>query len=142
MPTGSAHTLKRRITHTFLDTATMTSSGTTTGSGTYDCSEFNKFNLYVHLTKTEYPTGSVQVKVQFAQSGSTATFFDYQNGPFGYMLWNEAAIPTAGLFAATKGECIGTSMKVSLIGTSGSSQYDTIGSTHYFTGNIFADFKK
>ena len=125
-------------TNTFIEDEVLNSDGDSATSPVYDCRLRRKFLLYVQIVETGDPADStVQIKVQFSDTPA-GPFHDYQNGPFGYMLWEEDAIPAGavGLVVCTEGGCVGKFMRVyieSAIGT-------TLDVDNYFTVTIKADF--
>lgn len=109
-------------------------------SDDFECKKYRRFLLHVHLVKHGDPADStVEIKVQFYHKAE-GLWSDYQNGPFGFMLWEEDAIPSgdAGLNVATSGLCIGSQIRIQLVADKPAGA--TLDATNYFTATVSAEF--
>ena len=128
----------KKTQQTFIDRKVLNEDGAAEISSPVDCGPYRKFQLLVRIVETGDPADStVQVVVKFADE-KDRVYHDYQNGPFGFMLWEEDAIPAGdeGLLVATSGDCVGKTMKVYVVAKKGV----TLDATNYFTVTIKAHF--
>lgn len=127
-----------KVTQTFIAVERLYSDGASKLSDAFHCEKYSKLLLYVQIVETGDPADSiVQIKVRFSDS-EDGQYYDYQTGPFGYMLWEEDAIPSGavGLMVCTSGDCVGKYMKVYIEAAVGA----TLNATNYFTVTVKADF--
>lgn len=128
----------QKVSHSFIEDEVLDSDGDNKLSDAFDARDFRKMLLYVQIVETGDPADStVQIVVKHCDT-EDGVYKDLQNGPFGFMLWEEDAIPsgTTGLVVATVGDCVGKYMKVYIVARVGV----TLNAANYFKVTVKADF--
>jgi len=98
--------LVARTTHTFVPVTTFDDDPTFYTSTSLDVSAYRRFELLITLSVVLAPTDIV-IRVQF--SDDNITFYDYMNGPFGDIRYED----TAGTKTESiSGECVANYMRV------------------------------
>lgn len=117
--------LVARTTHAFVTTITFDDDPTTYTATGIDVSAYRDFLLLVNVAVVDTPTDIV-IRVQFSDDGST--YYNYMNGPFGDLRYEDAA---GAKLEAIAGKCIAQYMRVYVAATG-------TGSTHKFTLTVKA----
>lgn len=131
-------TRPEKAAHRFFDRKVLNADAMIEHSTPFSVAAYRKFALHVHILETGTPSDStVQIIVQFYNKEADE-WSDYMNDAFGYMIWEEDAIPAGekGLSVVTQGECVSRKMRVKLISAKGT----TLDATNYFTVSVDADF--
>lgn len=132
--------IRTKDSHTFISGEVLDSDGDSKLSNVFNCKKYSKFLLYVQIVEIGNPADStVQIKVKFSDS-ENGQYHDYMNGPFGFMMWEEDAIPsgTEGLVVCTSGDCDGKYIKVYIEADRPAGA--TLDASNYFTVTVKADF--
>ena len=124
--------------HTFLHKKVLNADGQEIISDPFNVSAFREFMLHLRIVETGDPDNStVETIVQFLNTRS-GEWHDYENGPFGLLLYEEDAIGSGarGLAVNVSGRCVGKVMRVKIVAAEGT----TLDADNYFTVTVDAEF--
>ena len=111
--------LTAQTTLTFVADVTFDDDPTTYTAAGEDVSAYRKFLLLVNVAVVNNPA-TIRVHVQF--SDDNVTYYNYMNGPFGSLVYEDSAAPT---LESIQGECLADYMRVyvAATGTDGTDKF-------------------